>query len=146
MAKRQLAAVKTVGQKLEQTFGMDKYGSKGQVFRAFADCHTDVNNVEAHAQRNLNFFCVEAFTIQELRMIIPKVIPGGYNDFDPIKSVEMLAEFFGEDADYFIAREGSPAIYVKPRNGALWFDREAKIKADEFSYDASLSMFRVWWD
>jgi len=113
---------------------------------AYADCLSSSITVLEHEERNLDFFCKDSLTAQELKTVTPLIIEGGYNNFNSEKSINNIIEFFGENAQYFFAREGSPCFYIKPSSKNIWINRDNKINCDEFSFDGELGLFRVWFD
>jgi hypothetical protein len=100
-------------------------------------------------ERNLNFntILIGAVNAVEMCEIFSKVCPGGYNTMNK-ESLVKIAECF-DDAEFYLGREGSPVLYIKPKT-RLWFgDRrhtEIGTLADEVSYEPSVGMFRVWFD
>jgi hypothetical protein len=117
-----------------------------QILTAYADCHECIGFEDA--ERDLNFFCELPLKAEQLKGVFQVVTPNGYNNFDADKSSDLLTEVFG-DSEYFIAREGSPCVYIRPKSGNIWFRAEEldlMSNCDEFSYDADKKMFRVWWD
>ncbi|SRR5216684_7420414 len=111
------------------------------IFDAYADCH------DRGGKRDLNFFCTQALSGHELIDLMPMVVPEGYNAFDAIQSIKPVVEFFGADAKYHIAREGSVCVYIKPAKGNIWLNGRFELPScDEFSFCCEKQMFRVWWD
>lgn len=110
------------------------------VLNAYADC----NGTEA--ERNLNFLATEPVSAAELQILMRAAVPEGYNGFDPLISVDNLVACFGDKAQYFVAREGSVCIYIKPTFGNLWLRDLNDIHADEILFCPKKQMFRVWWD
>lgn len=112
-----------------------------EILTAYADC----NNL-GYKDRDLNYFCTTPLTGAELEAIMPEAVNDGYNGFDSVKSVAEVIRFFGDHAEFHVAREGSVCIYVKPTKGNTWLSRDQKINCDEFLFDGTKGMFRVWWD
>jgi hypothetical protein len=116
------------------------------VMAAFSDCHGQLPGVE----RDLNFRSAEVFNADELVAVFRAATPDGYNNFDS-SVVETLTKTFGEHAEYFPAREGSPCIYVRaPKDSRLWLDRAQRgvaglLAVDEFSLESDGAL-RLWWD
>ena len=111
-----------------------------QVLVAYSDRHGGLP-----IQRNLAFFCRTPVNGSQLIGLMSKLVHL-YNEFDGEKTTAKLVEHLGEDANYFIARERSVAIYVKPvRQIELWKVNLATL-ADEASFEPELNMFRFWWD
>lgn len=113
-----------------------------EIMQAYSDCNDN------SGERNLNYFCNTPLTAEELIALMPKCIPDGYNNFDPVKTIEYVVETFGNKAQYHVAREGSVCIYIKAGPGNLWLGTgdEKEMNADEFIFDGDRQMFRVWWD
>lgn len=115
---------------------------------AYADCLVGEKVDMPKNSRDLNFFSKEALSVTELRIIVEHII-GSYNGFD-LAAVERVIDVFGGDAFYFIGRESSPVIYVRPAStGRTWLGSgEDKIStlADEVSFEHVFQMFRFWWD
>lgn len=108
---------------------------------AYRDC----NNYVGKKERNLSFLCATPLTAEALTTLMPLIVVDGYNYFDSVKSIRLLTKAFG-NAEYFVAREGSVCIYIKPSSN-VWLNRKPMIlDADEFSYDVEKQMFRAWWD
>lgn len=108
------------------------------IINAYSDCNG------AKAPRNLKFRS-EPLSAADLTTIMPLAVPDGYNEFDPIVSIKKLIKYFGAEASYCIAREGSVCIYVKPVQ-RLWLNRsKPRIGADEVSFEPD-GYFRLWWD
>lgn len=110
-----------------------------KVIAAYSDLFDDVDD-----DRDLDFFCSNALSGQELIEIMGKVVTS-YNEFRGSKSPKQVVEAMG-DAEYHIAREGSPCIYAKPKNKNYWIEKLGKVKADEVMFDGEKMMFRFWWD
>jgi hypothetical protein len=111
-----------------------------EVLVAYKDAH----EIPVSGERNLNFKAsapVDAATFLE---IMKQATPGGYNAFDEDAARRVVTLF--QDAEYTIAREGSPAVYVKPKT-RVWLDRQYDIRdlADEVSFEKD-GTFRIWWD
>lgn len=113
-----------------------------QILAAYSDC----NEFKA-GERNLSYFCSVPLTGAELQTLMPECIKEGYNAFDSVNSVVEVIRFFGDTAQFYVAREGSVCIYIKPTEGNIWLNgRVEAINCDEFSFDGNKGMFRVWWD
>jgi hypothetical protein len=114
-----------------------------EIMNAYADCN------HSKGPRNLNYIASASVNGTELRKIMEAATPDGYNEFYTGSSVEALIEIFGESAEYFVARESSVCIYVKPVAN-IWFSRGdhgfSKVKADEVLFSPKKMMFRFWWD
>lgn len=149
MTKKKL---KTIDEKMQE-LKLDPFDyAAREALEAYADCHDGL--VET---RELNFFSKRPLNGKRLIEILAKVIPHGYNAFDA-DSVKAVVEAFGEHSTYFVAREGSPCIYVRPQDdpkqpGAhVWIGEHGKAAcvtddlADEVSFEPALGMFRLWWD
>jgi hypothetical protein len=121
---------------------------------AYSDCIPAGNNNDAESSdlRNLSYFCAEAMDADKLVKFTEKVV-GSYNSFD-VDAVKAVVGAFGtgKGSHYFIAREGSPAIYVKPdpAQKRIWLRDlvmlQEEARTDELSYDYDKGMFRLWWD
>lgn len=113
--------------------------------RIYADC---IDAEGAHCgsiRRNLNAFIRESVSLGDLEAIMSAAIPDGYNGFNA-NQLRDYAKYFGDGARYFIAREGSVAIYVKPFD-RVWINGDALSGlADEVSFEFDVGMFRLWWD
>ncbi len=110
-----------------------------KILQVYADSHDDLN-----CERDLDFISINPINGDDLIRIMSKIVPH-YNYFEGQKSCEQLVKMFGRDAAYFVAREGSVCIYVKPSRKLTWLNRQ-KLDCDEFSYDCDENKFRVWWD
>jgi hypothetical protein len=110
-----------------------------EIIQAYSDCN------ETDGERNLDYFASQALSAEDLKEITPKAIPDGYNGFDSIKSIEKLVEVFGDAAEYYMAREGSVCIYIKPLRN-IWLRDLKELRADEILYCPIKQMFRIWWD
>lgn len=113
-----------------------------EIIKAYSDCN------DTDGDRNLNFLASAPLNGEQLLEAMTIAVPDGYNYFEPKKSVTEVVNFFGIDAEYFVAREGSVCIYIMPKQGNTWLTghRAKKINADEFSFCSEKKMFRVWWD
>jgi len=114
---------------------------------AYADCVETDFKISAHI-RDLNYQAKESLSKDELINIMPKIIPFGYNEFCSVNTIKKLADIFG-DSHYFVCRESSVCIYVKP-NSRVWLDEDSDYLnaslADEVSFEGDRGMFRFWWD
>lgn len=113
---------------------------RNETLGAYSDC-----NELSKAERNLEFKASLPVSGDEFVEIMREATPDGYNDFNA-DAAQRVVFFFGSDAHYVIAREGSPCVYVKPVKRS-WFGRGVNIAslADEVSYEGA-GIFRVWWD
>lgn len=119
-----------------------------EVMTAYSDCN-------GHAgERNLKYLASAPLNPIELIKLMAAAIPEGYNAFEASESIPRVVEVFGDDAEYFIARENSVCLYIKPKFN-LWFcgrnSKTAKLEqlahhADEIMFCPEHKMFRVWWD
>ena len=110
-----------------------------EMMSAYSDCN------EYSGERDLDYRCEVAMTHAELLIAFEALTPDGYNNFDPKVSIPKVIQVFGEDAEYFVAREGSVCVYVKPKRPCVWLNRW-EIGADELSYSPITHEFRLWWD
>jgi len=114
---------------------------------AYSDClpeNVDTTGIE----RDLDHFSVEAMSLDTARKVMAAACPDGYNGFS-VEAFDKIAQVFGDDCLIHLARESSVCLYIKPvKSGHVWFDRKCNAFSisDEFSYEPSLSMFRLWWD
>lgn len=115
------------------------------IIQAYSDCN------DVGGDRNLNFMPAAPIDAKALIELMPLCIPDGYNQFDPVESIGQLVQVFGDDAEYFVARESSVCIYVMPTVN-LWLGGEGSrstnfksINADEILFDPDKKMFRFWW-
>lgn len=105
--------------------------------------YSDSNDLEE--DRNLGFMAPCSVNGYMAIEIAAKCIVS-YNEFNA-DQVKEVVKMFGYDSAYFFAREGSPAIYIRPsKNMWLQFDKELPFLVDEVSFDAKMQMFRLWWD
>jgi hypothetical protein len=97
-----------------------------ETLTAYADCVADnVMRKDAMQVRNLSFKSAHPVTVAEARGILSKAIVGGYNEFEP-----KLLRHLPQNRMVFIAREGSPCVYVLGPQ----FDQPKKLLADEFNF------------
>lgn len=110
-----------------------------RILAAYSDLHKDL--LSDH--RNLNFIELDSLDAKNF-LLIGKIIPS-YNEFNGNTTPQKLIDLFGE-AEYLVAREGSPCFYIKPKH--LWLGRGQDFEsvADEVSFEGTLGMFRVWFD
>lgn len=145
MSKPKLKQVKKLQlDEYAQSLGLSKWNSLVlHVAEAYADCLPE--NVETEGlSRNLNYFATAPVSASALHPYL--LLIGEYNGFRPARVFEDIRTVFGEDAVVFIAREGSPCLYVRPKS-RVWFSRGIpKLSCDEFSFEADLGIFRLWWD
>lgn len=135
-----------VYKRLEDQIG-SKYGHKFTVGCRVIGAYSDLHDEEDETPRNLNYFERESVDGEALGKIMQVAVPS-YNGFDGVQSIARVVDAFGANAQYFIGREGSPVIYVKPA-GRIWLNGRGPnfgTLADEVSFDSSLGMFRLWWD
>lgn len=105
--------------------------------------YSDSHDLEDH--RNLNCFVKHGFYEDLALEVVQKCIKS-YNAFDAQAFLHVL-KYFGHGTKYYFAREGSVCIYVKPGSN-FWIERfiPREAQVDEFSYEAQLNLFRLWWD
>lgn len=120
--------------------------------RAYADCIAESENVtEGRFPEDCTYFPREPMvTTEYLVKLVELVIPDGYNGFN-VAALKAVIGAFPPGSQFRFGREGSPVLYVKPEGkGNLWFFRERTGihagMADEVCFDATLGMFRFWWD
>lgn len=114
------------------------------VLCAYSDClpeTVDTTNIS----RSLELFAIESMSIPMAKLTMLAAVPDGYNAFNAERAFAEIENTFGVDALVFIARESSVCLYVKPVS-RVWLSRDYKLTCDEFSFDAELGMFRIWWD
>jgi hypothetical protein len=114
-----------------------------EVMKSYADCNSYIKG------RNLDYRASEAVNSDDLIEIINKAIPDGYNNFNS-QSLNQIASIFGIKAQYWIARENSPCLYVKPDpTKIVWFNRPRigveELGADEMTLQPD-GTIRLWWD
>lgn len=119
-----------------------KFGPRADVYKAFADCLPVSDGME---YRNLNC-CFGPFTADGIEELAAQAMPDGYNGFTAERLAAIVATF-GNTAHYWLAREGSPAIYVRPF-GRSWIGARGigPELADEVSFEGDKLMFRLWFD
>jgi hypothetical protein len=135
---------------------MKKSKSFRMVYESLVTGFQDCNEIDlktllfgAGKERDLNFntLMIGSVTALEMLEIMDAACPGGYNRMNKDALVK-IAECF-EDAEFYLGREGSPVLYIKPKS-RLWFGdprhTEIGTLADEVSFEASIGMFRVWFD
>lgn len=113
-----------------------------QALAAYSDCHEEGIDQE----RDLNFKASHAVSGASFVDILKRCCPQGYNGMDAA-AIENVRALFGDDAEYVVAREGSPCVYVKV-NSRVWLDRAVvlqDLRADEVSFEGN-NVFRIWWD
>ena len=72
-------------------------------------------------------------------------IVGEYNDFNP-QVIGKVLLYCGFNAQYRLAREGSPALYIKGWQGSIE-TLKAIAQADEADvYEGNGTEIRLWWD
>lgn len=106
---------------------------------AYSDCHQE----KGYASRDLNFKAVASVAGPYLLELMGRAVPEGYNGFTVEGALQRLVDACGPKAKYYIAREGSPCIYVKVPKGTrvlFWCTN-----ADEVSLEADGTL-RFWWD
>lgn len=136
---------KSVHQFVDDSKMFDHWKVKGivaEIAGAYSDSH-DLN-----AERNLNFFSRLPLQGKDFLNACFLCIPS-YNAWDGKRFPLQLLEFFGEGTEFFIAREGSVCIYVRPGQAfdLISTPKFAKqIEVDEFGYDPTFGLIRLWWD
>lgn len=114
-----------------------------KVANAYSDCLPEVVSTDG-LERDLDFIQHETVKAKDLEKYL--MLIGQYNDFIPQIASKEIVETFGENAEVIIARESSVCLYIKPEHN-VWFGRRCKpITCDEYSFDTTLNMFRLWWD
>lgn len=133
---------------LVNKFKLDDVGK--EVLTAYSDLHPDELGPDARHFRNLHFRASKPVNGKEFVKLADEVI-GEYNNFNK-KTAEAVVKFFGADAEYTIAREGSACVYVSPHKAMKLElkkghqNSQAKLfDADEFGLDTTNS-YRIWWD
>jgi len=99
---------------------------------AYADCW-DYDN----GKRNLDFkgaYCNADTFLQQAEFT------GAYNEFDMV-TANALVKYFGKNAQYRLAREGSVCVYIK---GYTRCPSYGSFDADEI--DEENKEIRLWWD
>jgi hypothetical protein len=110
-----------------------------EVVRAYADCNMEWE--EGAKLRNLDFKASGPVNRDEAVDIMALALnrDGSYNDFTP----DVLS-LLPEDAEVWLAREGSVAVYVRSNSTKQWLHKmnadEADIVGDDEEY------YRMWWD
>lgn len=118
-----------------------------KILTAYADCLPEIVNTSS-LERNLDFYCTDALTLEQAYLISDAANPYGYNGFDTAKAFTMIAKYFGNDCTIYFARESSVCLYIKPKS-RVWISRlmdEKRSIADEISYEPETNTFRLWWD
>jgi hypothetical protein len=142
--------------KCEKIFGKKICGSPAvlleakKVARAYADSGPRKKGESDEAwwnrvskQRNLEFEGTEFFNPHDFEEVIKPI--GGYNEFDSETTARILKKFKGIKAK--IAREGSPAVYIKGDEKTLkQVADNFKGYADEVDIDRNKKVLRVWFD
>jgi hypothetical protein len=98
--------------------------------------------------RNLNFFSRIPLEGKDFLNACFLCIPS-YNEWDGVRFPLALLSFFGEGAQFYVAREGSVCVYVRPRKDFFILnlnDLADDLKIDEISYDSNFGLIRLWWD
>jgi hypothetical protein len=113
-----------------------------EVMTAFADCHD--REEFAASTRDLNFRASYSLNPRDTSRIMVEAIPDGYNDYNQEVLLQVL-NIIGKNARYYIAREGSPCLYIKPGRN-VWGSDFSKLErlADEVSIGNN--GLRLWWD
>ena len=120
-----------------------------ELFEAYADSE---NAADIRLGHTVVFHSDVLYDAAALMAIMPRVIPEGYNEFDPRFTVKgLIAEYDGVDARYQPAREGSVCMYVHSMTGEpLRLPSPVTIdvlKIDEWSLiNDSQTVVRLWWD
>lgn len=108
------------------------------MLEGYSDSHDDIEQ-----KRELVFQCVvsvDGFWAKEITRRCIK----SYNEFD-VEAIESVVDYFGNHAEYFLGRESSVCVHVKPQK-RIWLDRQKLCaKQDEFSVESD-GRFRIWWD
>lgn len=109
------------------------------IIQAYSDCC-----ISDTKGRNLDFKAARAVNGMDAIRIMSVATPHGYNDFDSSVLAEVV-EYFGEGAEYTLARENSVCVYVKV-HGRHWLNRKPRtFRVDEISVEDD-GTFRLWWD
>ena len=111
-----------------------------QILIAYSDSHDDVE-----AKRNLGFHSNTAFNA-DLAVRISRDIIGGYNEFDE-NCIQGLIDLFGEDSNFYFARDCSVCIYVEPSKPfSLYGISYVNFRADSIYYLPGTEKIKIWWD
>jgi hypothetical protein len=105
-----------------------------QVCNAYADCTMPFE--EASQLRSLSFKAYEPRTPRQVKQIMKRAIPDGYNNFNAD-----LLDLFNPRCEITIAREYSVCLYVRGKN----LPSMNKLGADEYNIQPDGST-RIWWD
>lgn len=122
---------------------------KEEMYQVYADCHME-DFGEAAKIRNLNWRSHPVSLAEAQEAFINAC--EGYNSFDTdsvfVKLKSICADY---DVTVSPAREGSPAIYLYPKNpedaNALFskLKKEKSMHIDELDMDNATTI-RMWWD
>jgi hypothetical protein len=115
------------------------------ILKAYADCHSIPGY--HHTDRNLKFKSGVWLDPQDCYSIMSKAVSEGYNAYNS-DVLKQVLDYFGDQAKYKIAREGSVCLYVKTLN-ELCINRMFTFINDCFIDEVHLqkdSTIRLWWD
>lgn len=115
-----------------------------EVMQAYADC-TDFQSEEALRKRKLNFVASAPVNAKQLKVILTKAIPDGYNNFDSEKVGNFLL-INCPTCQFTIGREMSPALYVTGPQNEI---QKLRRSYDEILVDSCTPKndgLRIWWD
>lgn len=87
-------------------------------------------------ERNLCWRASGIVNRNDATEILKKVLPNGYNDFDPENLIHLP-----RSSVVTIAREYSVCLYVA---GNL--ERDSRLFAQEWDYNPETNETRIWWD
>ena len=125
---------------------LDKVGK--EVLMAYCDAFKDELGPDVMDFRDLHFKSSES--VNGKKFIELSNLMGPYNNFDTEVATKVVATF-GNNAEYWPAREGSATVYVKPQKADLGLEvghnhhkAQELFKADELSLDKGT--YRIWWD
>ena len=105
-----------------------------QVCNAYADCTMPFE--EASQTRSLMFKAYEPRTPRQVKQIMKRATPDGYNNFN-----HHLLDLFNPQCEITIAREHSVCLYVRGEH----LPSMDELGADEYSVEPDGST-RIWWD
>jgi len=113
--------------------------------KVYADCHRAYE--EGMEVRELDYRSTHAISGKQWLRLVKKYIPNGYNYFDQ-DVAQTIVDNFSPKAEFYPAREGSVAVYIKP----TLKDKNPQLLlilgriADESHYDKESNTIRLWWD
>lgn len=113
-------------------------------FQDIINMYNDCNDL-GNAERSLDALS-EELTASELIEVVELAIPEGYNAFD-LQAVKDVVDLVGKHHTYYLGREGSPVIYIRPKV-RFWVGTDivkACCLADEASFEENGTL-RLWWD